>query len=132
MLTRPAATRVYHDMPEAFPGLFHSGSLPRRRGAGGALYPGRVSDTPEHENRSGDLLVRIGGVIFAVGAVATLITFIPMFIGSEPFPPLAYGVSMLMGAGFAVAGLGMARSIAVQRREAVRAAARTAPATPGG
>jgi hypothetical protein len=75
-----------------------------------------VSDTPERESRSGDLLVRIGGVVFAIGAIATLITFIPMFIGSEPFPPAAYAVSMLMGLGFALAGAGLYRAIASQRR----------------
>lgn len=75
-----------------------------------------MSSTPEQESRSGDLLVRVGGAVFAVGAIATLITFIPMFVGSEPFPPIAYGVSMLMGAGFALAGAGLLRSIAVQRR----------------
>ncbi|WP_165989958.1 hypothetical protein, partial [Streptomyces sp. YIM 98790] len=85
-----------------------------------------MSGTPESESRSGDLLVRIGGVIFAVGAVATLITFIPMFVGSEPFPPAAYAVSMLMGVGFAVAATGLLRDIAAQRR-----LARTArPAAP--
>lgn len=75
-----------------------------------------MSDTPERESRSGDLLVRIGGVVFAIGAIATLITFIPMFIGSEPFPPAAYAVSMLMGLGFALAGAGLYRAIASQRR----------------
>ncbi|WP_093837656.1 hypothetical protein [Streptomyces aidingensis] len=82
-----------------------------------------MSGTPESDSRSGDLLVRTGGVIFAVGAVATLITFIPMFAGSEPFPPVAYAVSMLMGVGFAVAAGGLLRDIAVQRR-----AARATPA----
>lgn len=75
-----------------------------------------MSDTPEHDDRSGELLVRIGGVVFAVGAIATLITFIPMFTGSEPFPPVAYAVSMLMGVGFALAAAGLARSVAAQRR----------------
>ena len=83
-----------------------------------------MSSTPEYESRSGDLLVRIGGVVFAVGAVATLITFIPMFAGSEPFPSAAYAVSMLMGVGFAIAAAGMLRSIATQRRRD-RAAAGT-------
>ncbi|GAB3112220.1 hypothetical protein GCM10027160_14030 [Streptomyces calidiresistens] len=77
-------------------------------------------------------------MVFAVGAVATLITFIPMFIGSEPFPPIAYGVSMLMGAGFALAGAGMIRDILAQRRRdrAVRGGsapgARAAAADTGG
>ncbi|MFX4293201.1 hypothetical protein [Streptomyces bohaiensis] len=82
-----------------------------------------MSESPERVSSPGDLLVRVGGVIFAVGAVATLITFVPMFIGTEPFPVAAYVVSMLMGLGFAVAGAGMARSIAAQRRRDRAAAA---------
>ncbi|KAB8164163.1 hypothetical protein FH609_013145 [Streptomyces sp. 3MP-14] len=67
--------------------------------------------------QAGDGLVRIGGVIFAVGAVATLITVIPLLVGAEPLPTAAYLVSMLMGVGFFVAGCGLARSVAAQRRE---------------
>ena len=91
-------------------------ATPRGRAAGRALYPGRVSSTPEYESRSGDLLIRIGGVVFAVGAIATLVTFLPMFTGSEPFPSAAYAVSMLMGVGFALAGAGLLRDIVSQRR----------------
>ncbi|TDC25175.1 hypothetical protein E1265_07845 [Streptomyces sp. 8K308] len=67
------------------------------------------------ERSPGDTLVRIGGVIFAVGAVATLITMVPLLIGADPLPTVAYVVSMLMGVGFAVAGAGLLRSIAAQR-----------------
>ncbi|MCE7079081.1 hypothetical protein [Streptomyces sp. ST2-7A] len=92
-----------------------------------------ASEPTAAEGRNGDLLVRIGGVVFAVGAVATLITFIPMFVGSEPFPPIAYGVSMLMGAGFALAGAGMIRDILAQRRRdrAARNGADTGSPAPG-
>ncbi|MBN3928818.1 hypothetical protein IQ279_04025 [Streptomyces verrucosisporus] len=75
-------------------------------------------------SRAGDLLVRIGAVVFVVGAVATLATITPLFLGSDPLPTAAYLVSMLMGVGFAIAGAGMLRSIAVQRREAREAARR--------
>ncbi|MFP8887976.1 MULTISPECIES: hypothetical protein [Streptomyces] len=75
-------------------------------------------------SRAGDLLVRIGAVVFVVGAVATLATITPLFLGSDPLPTAAYLVSMLMGVGFAVAGAGVLRSIAVQRREAREAARR--------
>ncbi|MFH0243838.1 hypothetical protein ACGRHY_15750 [Streptomyces sp. HK10] len=75
-------------------------------------------------SRAGDLLVRIGAVVFVVGAVATLATITPLFLGSDPLPTAAYLVSMLMGVGFAVAGAGVLRSIAVQRREARSAARR--------
>ncbi|MEE1929626.1 hypothetical protein V1J52_15780 [Streptomyces sp. TRM 70351] len=69
------------------------------------------------------MLVRFGGGVFALGAVATLITFVPLFLGTEPFPPPAYFLSMLMGAGFALAGAGFLRSLAAQRREVRRQAA---------
>ncbi|MGK5531814.1 hypothetical protein [Streptomyces sp. URMC 129] len=77
-------------------------------------------------NRPGDVLVRVGGVVFAVGAVATLVTVIPLFIGADPLPTAAYVVSMLMGVGFLIAGAGLVRSIAHQRRQDRAAQARSA------
>ncbi|SCK58021.1 hypothetical protein H181DRAFT_05501 [Streptomyces sp. WMMB 714] len=65
-------------------------------------------------------------MIFLVGALATLVTVAPLFLGTEPFPAPAYFVCMLMGVGFAVAAGGVVRSAAAQRREA-RSAARNAP-----
>lgn len=70
----------------------------------------------------GDLLVRAGAIVFAIGAVATMITFVPFFIGTDPFPSAAYFVSMLMGAGFALGAAGLGRAVAAQRRQ-TRAAA---------
>ncbi|APY87660.1 hypothetical protein [Streptomyces alfalfae] len=67
-------------------------------------------------------MVRTGAVIFFVGAVATLVTVAPLFLGTDPFPPLAYAVCMLMGVGFLVAAAGVLRGIAVQRRQARSAA----------
>nr|WP_230423671.1 hypothetical protein [Streptomyces radicis] len=64
----------------------------------------------------GDALVRVGGVVFGVGAVATLATVVPLFVGAEPLPTAAYLVSMLMGVGFAIAGAGLGRSVVHQRR----------------
>ncbi len=72
------------------------------------------------------MLVRVGGVVFAVGAVATLITVIPLFIGADPLPTAAYVVSMLMGVGFLIAGAGLVRSIGHQRRADRAAQARSA------
>ncbi|MEV7087638.1 hypothetical protein AB0O07_17340 [Streptomyces sp. NPDC093085] len=63
----------------------------------------------------GDGLVRAGAIVFGVGAVATLVTVAPLFLGWTPFPTVAYLVSMLMGVGFAVAGAGVLRSVAAQR-----------------
>ncbi|MEV4874169.1 hypothetical protein [Streptomyces syringium] len=72
--------------------------------------------------RAGDLLVRVGAIVFLVGAVATLATVAPLFLGVDPLPPAAYFVCMLMGVGFLVAGAGVLRSIAEQRRHAREAA----------
>ncbi|MEV7870022.1 hypothetical protein AB0P17_28930 [Streptomyces sp. NPDC088124] len=78
----------------------------------------RSTDRPASANDEagpGDGLVRAGAIVFIVGAVATLVTVAPLFLGSDPFPTIAYAVSMLMGVGFAVAGAGVLRSVAAQR-----------------
>ncbi|OEU89859.1 hypothetical protein [Streptomyces abyssalis] len=62
----------------------------------------------------GDLLVRSGGVVFLVGALATVVTVAPLFLGTEPFPAPAYFVCMLMGVGFLLAAAGLVRSARVQ------------------
>ncbi|MDI5965192.1 hypothetical protein POF50_009625 [Streptomyces sp. SL13] len=64
----------------------------------------------------GDLLVRIGAIVFIVGAVATLATMTPLFIGTTPLPTPAYFVCMLMGLGFALALGGLLRSALAQKR----------------
>ncbi|MFJ2771835.1 hypothetical protein [Streptomyces sp. NPDC087300] len=71
----------------------------------------------------GDGMVRAGAIVFFVGAVATLVTVAPLFLGSDPFPSIAYAVCMLMGVGFLVAAAGVLRGIAVQRRQARSSAA---------
>lgn len=68
--------------------------------------------------------MRLGAIVFFVGALATLVTVAPLFLGTEPFPSIAYAVCMLMGVGFLIAGAGVLRSIAVQRK-AARAATST-------
>ncbi|MBV7696730.1 hypothetical protein [Streptomyces sp. TRM70350] len=66
----------------------------------------------------GDRLIRAGAVVFLVGAVATLVTVAPLFLGTTPFPTYMFGLSMLMGVGFLIAGAGLLRSIAAGRRQA--------------
>lgn len=66
----------------------------------------------------GDGLVRAGAVVFFVGAVATLVTVAPLFLGTSPFPTYMFGLSMLMGVGFLIAGAGVLRSAAAGRRQA--------------
>lgn len=63
-------------------------------------------------------MVRTGAIVFFVGAVATLVTVAPLFLGTDPFPSIAYAVCMLMGVGFLIAGAGVLRGIASQRRQA--------------
>ena len=38
--------------------------------------------------------MRIGAIIFLVGAVATLATITPLFIGSRPLPTAAYFIRL--------------------------------------
>ncbi|WP_031225498.1 hypothetical protein [Streptomyces roseochromogenus] len=70
----------------------------------------------------GDHLIRAGAIVFFIGAVATLVTVAPLFLGAKPFPTYMYCMSMLMGVGFLLAGAGVLRSVAAGRRQA-RAAA---------
>ncbi|WP_443054324.1 hypothetical protein [Streptomyces sp. IBSBF 2435] len=65
---------------------------------------------------AGDLLVRIGAIVFLVGAVGTLATVAPLLLGTRRLPTPAYFVSMLMGVGLAIALLGLLRSALAQRR----------------
>lgn len=76
-----------------------------------------VTPDPD-EARPGDALVRTGGIVFIVGAVATLVTMAPLFLHTDPFPSYAWAVCMLMGVGFAVSAAGVLRSAAAQRKAA--------------
>ncbi len=67
--------------------------------------------------------MRIGAIVFLIGAVATLATVAPLFIGADPLPSVFYWVCMLMGVGFVVAAAGVLRSVAAQRRQARSSAA---------
>lgn len=81
-------------------------------------YPCRVT----HETKNaGDVLVRTGAVVFLVGALGTLATVAPLFLGSDPLPTAAYLVSMLMAVGFALALAGLLRSALSQRRPRTQA-----------
>lgn len=74
--------------------------------------------TQPNSSEPGDRLIRAGAVVFAVGAVATLITLAPFFLGTTPFPTYMFGLSMFMGLGFLMAGAGVFQSIAAGRRRA--------------
>lgn len=66
----------------------------------------------------GDGLVRAGAIVFFIGAVATLVTVAPLFLGTTPFPTYMFGLSMLMAVGFLTAAAGVLRSVAAGRRQA--------------
>lgn len=66
----------------------------------------------------GDRLIRAGAIVFFIGTVATLVTVAPLFLGTTPFPTYMFGLSMLMGVGFLLAGAGVLQSVAAGRRQA--------------
>jgi hypothetical protein len=66
----------------------------------------------------GDRLIRAGALVFFAGAVATLVTVVPLLLGTTPFPTYMYLLSMLMGVGFLIATAGVLRSVAAGRRQA--------------
>lgn len=59
---------------------------------------------------AGDRLVRIGAIVFLVGALSTLATVAPLFLGTDPLPSIAWSLCMLMGVGFLIAAAGVIRS----------------------
>jgi len=71
-------------------------------------YPGGVSTTP---SGAGDRLVRIGAIVFFIGALSTLATMAPLFLGTHPLPSIAWSLCMLMGVGFLIAAAGVIRSV---------------------
>ncbi|AVH58049.1 MULTISPECIES: hypothetical protein [Streptomyces] len=74
--------------------------------------------TQANSTEAGDRLIRAGVIVFFVGAVATLVTVAPLLLGTTPFPTYMFGLSMLMGVGFLLAGAGVLQSIAEGRRRA--------------
>ncbi|WP_371670661.1 hypothetical protein OG985_25425 [Streptomyces sp. NBC_00289] len=74
--------------------------------------------TQTNSSGPGDRLIRAGVVVFFVGAVATLVTVAPLLLDTTPFPTYMFGLSMLMGVGFLLAGAGVLKSVAAGRRQA--------------
>ncbi|MEV7284487.1 hypothetical protein AB0O01_08000 [Streptomyces sp. NPDC093252] len=77
----------------------------------------------------GDRLIRAGAAVFLVGTVATVVTVTPLFLGTTPFPTYMFLLSMLMGVGFLIAGVGVLQSVAAGRRQA-RASVASSPGAP--
>ncbi|MEV7020806.1 hypothetical protein [Kitasatospora sp. NPDC093558] len=66
----------------------------------------------------GDAYVRVGAIVFGVGALATLVTFVPLFLHLTPLPTAAYWLSMLMPVGFLLALVGLYVNARAQKRRA--------------
>ncbi|MFE6050863.1 hypothetical protein ACFQ6N_08920 [Kitasatospora sp. NPDC056446] len=63
----------------------------------------------------GDVYVKAGAIVFGLGALATLATFVPLFLHLTPLPTAAYWLSMLMPAGFLAALTGLFLNARAQR-----------------
>ncbi|QFZ75691.1 hypothetical protein GFH48_22670 [Streptomyces fagopyri] len=74
--------------------------------------------TQPNSAEPGDRLIRAGALVFFAGALATLVTVTPLLLDTKPFPTYMFGLSMLMGVGFLIAGAGVFRSVAAGRRRA--------------
>jgi hypothetical protein len=74
--------------------------------------------TQTNSAAAGDRLIRVGAIVFFVGTAATLVTVAPFLLGTKPFPTFMFGLSMLMGVGFLLAGAGVLQSAAEGRRQA--------------
>ncbi|MGF1425237.1 hypothetical protein [Kitasatospora sp. LaBMicrA B282] len=70
------------------------------------------------DKESGEGLVKVGAVVFVLGSLAVLATFVPLFLHLTPLPTPAYFACMLMPVGFLLALVGMFRSARAQRRRA--------------
>ncbi|MCU7823333.1 hypothetical protein [Kitasatospora sp. DSM 101779] len=66
----------------------------------------------------GDALVRVGAIVFAVGALATLVTFVPLFFDLTRLPTAAYWICMLMPLGFLLSLAGLLTTARAERRRA--------------
>ncbi|MGW6913498.1 hypothetical protein ACWGB8_06705 [Kitasatospora sp. NPDC054939] len=64
----------------------------------------------------GDAYVKAGAIVFGLGALATLITFVPLFLNRTPLPSAAYWLSMMMPLGFLLALAGLLLNARAQRR----------------
>jgi len=74
---------------------------------------------------AGEVLVRVGGVVFVLGTLATIATVTPLLLDLKRLPSIAYGLSMLMPLGLlvALAGLFVTARAESRRRRAAREAA---------
>lgn len=67
------------------------------------------------ERHRGDLLMRIGGWITAVGLLFTVIAILPLLMPSLELPSWLWFAAMLTGVGLIVLFVGLARSAGSRR-----------------
>ncbi|GAA2110326.1 hypothetical protein GCM10009759_51600 [Kitasatospora saccharophila] len=81
-----------------------------------------MSDRPDSP---GDLLVRVGGIVFGLGMLSVVAVFVPYVFDLTRLPSFAYWLAMLMPLGLLVAlsGLFADARAGARRRRAKRAAA---------
>lgn len=74
----------------------------------------------------GELVVRVGAALFAVGLVALVITVVPSVLADRQAPlPLVVATAALLPLGLAVALVGLLRSARTARRAARRSSSPT-------
>ncbi|AUG79148.1 hypothetical protein CFP65_4399 [Kitasatospora sp. MMS16-BH015] len=66
----------------------------------------------------GAAFVRAGGIVFGLGSVATLVTFVPLFFHLKPLPTAAYWLCMLMPLGFLLSLVGLLQGARAQKHRA--------------
>jgi hypothetical protein len=69
---------------------------------------------PSSDRSPGDLLVRGGAVVFALGVVAVLAVVVPFFLGSHDRPTWLNLSALLLPIGLALALLGLLRGTRAQ------------------
>jgi hypothetical protein len=80
-----------------------------------------MTESTESNDRPGEWLIRVGAIVFFLGAIATLVTVAPLLLDANPFPTYMFGLSMLMAVGFLIAAAGVLRTLGAQRRAARQA-----------
>jgi len=84
-----------------------------------ASAPARHADL--EGRRPGDLLVRVGALVFALGVVAVIAAVVPAVLTDRPGRlPLVVAAGSLLPLGFGLALLGLLRAARTNRREARR------------
>jgi hypothetical protein len=68
----------------------------------------RTQEAGDGRPGAGDRLVAAGAVIFGVGLLATLVTIVPLFLGSDRLPTVFYLAALFAPLGVAVALVGVA------------------------